>query len=108
MLKQLWNDENGVILSAEIVLIGTILIVGMVVGLTELQCAVVQELNDLGEAIGALNQSYQISSLASFKRGGGIKGSTFGSVFIDHLDACDGNECAVVCVFAPRGEFRKF
>ena len=35
MLKNLWNDESGVILSAEIVLVGTILVLGMIVGLVE-------------------------------------------------------------------------
>ena len=33
MLKRLWNDECGVILSAELVLIGTILVIWMIVGL---------------------------------------------------------------------------
>ena len=33
MLKKLWNDEVGVILSAELVLIATILVIGMIVGL---------------------------------------------------------------------------
>ena len=41
----LWNDESGVILSAEIVLIGTILVLGMIVGLVELQCSVIAELS---------------------------------------------------------------
>ena len=51
-MKNLWNDEDGVILSAEIVLIGTVLVIGMMVGLVELQVAVVGELSDLGDAIG--------------------------------------------------------
>ena len=41
MLKTLWNDECGVILSAELVLIATILVLGMIVGLVELQCSIV-------------------------------------------------------------------
>ena len=73
MIKTLWNDEAGVILSAELVLVGTILVVGMIVGLVELQCSVVDELNDLGEAIGSLNQSFAYSGVASFKRGRQIK-----------------------------------
>ena len=61
--KSLWNDEYGVIMSAEIVLIGTILVLGMIVGLVELQFAVVFELNDLSSAIGNLDQSYSTSGL---------------------------------------------
>ena len=55
--KSLWNDEAGIILSAEIVLIGTILVLGMLVGLVELQCAVDAELSDLSSSIGNLDQS---------------------------------------------------
>ena len=104
MIKALWNDEAGVILSAELVLIGTILVVGMIVGLVELQCSVVGELNDLGDAIGSLNQSYQYSSIASFKQNGQIKGITYGSAFRDVIDECDNNQCAIVCAARPLPE----
>ncbi len=108
MIKALWNDEAGVILSAELVLIGSILVVGMIVGLVELQCSVVDELNDLGEAIGSINQSYTYSGVAAFKKDGTTKASTSGSTFADRIDSCDGNECAIVCVAggapeAPKG-----
>ncbi|MEO2020035.1 MAG: hypothetical protein ABGZ53_37365, partial [Fuerstiella sp.] len=63
MMKNLWNDESGVILSAELVLIGTILVLGMIVGLVNLQVAVVHELADLGDAFGNLSQSYNTSGL---------------------------------------------
>ncbi len=98
MLNKLWNDEVGAILSAEIVLVGTILVLGMLVGLVELQCSIVDELNDLGEAFGALNQSYTIAGSASFKPDGTPKAIAYGSHFFDTIDSCDGNECAIVCV----------
>ena len=47
MIKNFLNDENGVIVSAEIVLVATILVLGMVVGLAELQSAIVGELSDV-------------------------------------------------------------
>ena len=102
MLKALWTDEAGVILSAEIVLVGTILVIGMIVGLVELQCSVVDELNDLGEAIGSINQSYQYTGMLSLKSGRQTKAMTVGSRFVDGRDSCDGNECAIVCI-APIG-----
>ncbi|MEO2033990.1 MAG: hypothetical protein ABGZ35_18095 [Planctomycetaceae bacterium] len=108
MIKALWNDEAGVILSAEIVLIGTILVIGMVVGLVELQCSVVDELNDLGEAIGSLNQSYVTSGSAAFKKDRTPKAITYGSSFRDRQDSCDGNECAVVCIGPGGGETPKW
>lgn len=97
MLKALWNDEAGVILSAEITLVGTILVVGMIVGLVELQCSVVDELNDLGEAIGSVNQSYLTTGVVSKTNDGKLKAMTVGSRFNDQQDSCDGNECDLVC-----------
>ncbi|MCA9059098.1 MAG: hypothetical protein KDA85_11380 [Planctomycetaceae bacterium] len=88
MLKALWNDEAGVILSAELVLVGTILVLGMVVGLVELQCAVVAELSDLSSAIGNLSQSYKTSGFRSAKQGGD-KARTYGASYTDRADACD-------------------
>lgn len=96
MLRNLWNDESGAILSAELVLILTILVIGMIVGLSELQDAVVNELNDVGEAIGSLNQSYFYHG-QSGRQGQTVKAATFGAVFIDRTDSCDGNECAISC-----------
>lgn len=107
MIKALWNDEAGVILSAELVLVGTILVVGMIVGLVELQCSVVDELNDLGEAIGAANQSYVTSAVLSLKANGQIKGATSGSVFVDRQDSCDGNECSIICITGAIPELPK-
>lgn len=99
MLKTLWNDEAGVILSAELVLIGTILVIGMIVGLVELQCSVVDELNDLGDAIGNLDQSYITSGIVSFKESDQIKAATAGARFRDFPDECDCN-AVVVCADA--------
>jgi len=108
MLMQLYRDEHGVILSAELVLIATILVLGLIVGMVELQCGVVDELNDVGEALGSLNQSFVISGVAAFKKDGTPKAITFGSEFSDRIDSCDGNECAVVCIAPTGGEAPKF
>ncbi|MEO1981403.1 MAG: hypothetical protein ABGZ24_12870, partial [Fuerstiella sp.] len=80
MLNTFWKDEEGVILSAEIVLLGTILVLGMIVGLVEVQSAVVAEMSDLGDAIGNMNQSYQTPGIVSLKHIGvcGIKAATYG------------------------------
>jgi Flp pilus assembly pilin Flp len=59
LLRKLWNDEAGFVVSAELVLVATLLVIGMVVGLTSLRNQVVQELADLGAAIGMISQGYQ-------------------------------------------------
>jgi hypothetical protein len=89
MLKSLWNDECGVILSAELVLIGTLLVLGMIVGLVELQCSIVAELSDLSSAFGNLDQSYQMSGFASYKSGYKTKARTHGAAYNDFADTCD-------------------
>ena len=73
MLRQLLCDEAGFIVSAELVLIATILVIGLIVGLSEVQHAVVSELNDVGDAIGKLNQSYLYTGFSKAKQfGGGV------------------------------------
>lgn len=104
MFKRLWDDECGVILSAELVLIGTILVIGMIVGLVELQCAVVGELSDLGDAIGNLDQNYKISGLTSYKSAGSIKAATAGSRFSDAPDEGDCNTIVVCDDASSHGE----
>lgn len=79
----LLNDENGFIVSAELVLVGTICVLGMVVGLSELSHGVNQELEDVGSAFGSVNQSFHYS-LAH-----GAKGCMPGSSFQDQADECD-------------------
>ena len=104
MLKQLWNDNSGAILSAEIVLIGTILVIGMVVGLVELQCAVVGELSDLGDAIGDFDQSYRTSGITSYKSYGRVKAKTHGAAYSDNVDECDCNQIIVCGNYGAGGE----
>ena len=104
MLRKLWNDECGVIISAELVLIATILVLGMVVGLVELQCAVVGELSDLGDAIGNLDQSYTTSGIVSNKVAGGTKAQTNGASFTDRSDECDCNSILVCDASTGKGE----
>ena len=52
LLKALRQDEYGVILSTEIVIIGSLLVIGLITGLTCLQKSVNGELQDLAGAIG--------------------------------------------------------
>jgi hypothetical protein len=97
LINTLKNDENGFVVSAELVLVGTILVLGMIVGLTELSFNVNQELEDVGSAIGAINQTYYYT-LAS-----GQKGEVVGSTFLDFQDQCD-NSCDLHCDSAGQGE----
>ncbi|GIX04199.1 MAG: hypothetical protein KatS3mg114_0068 [Planctomycetaceae bacterium] len=52
-----WRDERGVLLSAELLLIATIVVLSLIVGLSELSWAVQQELKDLSRAVRHLPSS---------------------------------------------------
>jgi len=107
MLKTLWNDEAGVILSAELVLVSTILVLGMIVGLVELQCSIVSELSDLSSAFGNLSQSYQLSGFASEKGEGQYKARTYGAAYTDNADTCDCDHNMSIMCNDP-GEVEKY
>ncbi|QDT96685.1 hypothetical protein [Gimesia aquarii] len=89
MLNQLWNDEAGFVISAELVLVLTIAVLAMIVGLSEVAVAVNTELNDISNAIGALNQSYVYTGFLG--NGGKLKSRYAGSRFNDAVDDCDVN-----------------
>ena len=83
VLKKLWNDEAGLVVSAELVFITTIAVIGMVVGLSTARDGVSGELADLNEAVNELNQAYQIDQIV------GHSASIQGTAFTDGFDFCD-------------------
>ncbi|MDZ4685573.1 MAG: hypothetical protein SH850_10960 [Planctomycetaceae bacterium] len=100
MLRKLFNDECGAVISAELVLVLTILVIGVIVGLNEVAVAVNTELNDVSNAIGAIDQSFFFSGMKGVDVGGvgKVKSSTAGSRFTDTHDDCDKNtSCDLVC-----------
>ena len=62
-LRGLWTDDAGFIVSAELVLVATIVVISMVVGLTCIRNQVVQELIDVGQAIGCVCQTYAYTGI---------------------------------------------
>ena len=71
---ELYRDEAGFVVSAELVLIATILVIGLIVGLSEVSHGVNNELNDVGDAFGSVNQSFRYSGLQT-GRSGNIDGA---------------------------------
>ena len=86
MLKKLWNDEAGFVVSAELVLVATIMVIGLLVGWATVRDQVVQELGDVAAAISNLNQSYTWSAVT------GHSSSVAGTYFDDTVDFCDEDE----------------
>ena len=59
--EKLWGDESGFIVSTDLLLISSILVIGLLVGLVSLRDQIVQELGDVAVAVGNLNQSYSFA-----------------------------------------------
>lgn len=98
MLNSFFNDETGAIVSIEIVLIITIAVLALVVGWSEVAKAVNTELNDISNAIGALNQSYVFTGYKNTSANTKATSSYGGSIFLDKPDDCDTNSsCDLVC-----------
>lgn len=101
MLKKFWNDEAGAIISAELAIVLTIVVIGTVTGLSSLRDAVVTELADVGAAIGNLNQSYTVGGVVAHSA------ATGGSGYVDVADFCDtnGNSTGARCVLVNGGSY---
>lgn len=88
-MRKLFNDEAGFIVSAELVLVLTIAVLGTVVGLASVRDAISTEMCDLASAFGAVNQTYHlrtVSKAAGTTKGHGLV-SGFG--YADNADDCD-------------------
>ncbi len=57
LMQQLWQDDAGIV-ALEYLLVATIVGLGLVVGLSNLEIALDTELTELANAITALDQSY--------------------------------------------------
>ncbi|MCA9227985.1 MAG: hypothetical protein KDA47_20330 [Planctomycetales bacterium] len=89
MMRTLWNDESGAVISGEVVLTATILVIGVVVGLKSVRDAVVTEICDLAQAVSNLSQSYSYSGVDGHSSGAA------GAFFQDAGDFCDTAETDV-------------
>jgi hypothetical protein len=105
-LLRLARETDGAIVSAEIMLVGTILVIGVIVGLKSVRDSVVTELADVAQALANVDQSYCYSGTK------GHAASTGGGHFRDTADFCDqewggwgpGSKCVNVASFAG-GEY---
>ncbi len=104
---RLAHETDGAIVSAELMLIATILVIGMIVGLKSLRDSVVSELADVAQALANVDQSYSYSGVV------GHASFSAGATFADLADFCDTNsyanvqqsKCVDVCVFATQEGF---
>ena len=99
MLRALWKDQIGFVVSAELVLVLTIGVLAMIVGLHAVAKSVVMELNDVSNAVGAINQSYYYKS---FKKR--HHSAVAGSAYKDGKDHCD---CSSIRETRPKAKTQR-
>lgn len=90
------SSEDGFLLSTEGVLVGTVAVIGMLVGLVAVRDSVILELQDFGSAIGAMSQDYVYAGVTD-AQGSTVEGSTYD-------DLTDGTaDDATINVTSPAG-----
>src|SRR5437899_3121621 len=77
VLSRFWADDAAQVISAELVLIMTIVGIGMIVGLTTYRDQIVFEFTDLAVALAQFNQSYSYAAVT------GPQSSVAGSIYVD-------------------------
>ncbi len=95
LLKSFVCGEEGFLMSTEGILIGTVAILGMLVGLVAVRDAVALELQDFGVAVGSLSQEYIFVGISD-----GTTSTVAGSAFNDATEASD---AASINVTSPTG-----
>mgnify|MGYP000194545383 FL=1 len=97
------NDENGFLISAELMLIITLAFCMAAVGWAAVRDALVHELNDVSHAIGAVSQSYTVTGIKKSKHYGKPHAEHHGFGFNDDADECDCNIVELVD-FCPKDD----
>ncbi len=90
-LGRLCADTSGAVLSIEMILISTVVIIGLLAGLSAYRDAIVQELGDSAAGVASLQQSFSVQSVSLSGRYGDIPYDSFvsGSTFTDRTDFCE-------------------
>lgn len=83
LAQKLWQQDHGIVISAELACIASITVIGMVVGLTSFRDSAISELSDIAGALQDFNQCYIFNATT------GHSAATHGSAFGDATDHCD-------------------
>jgi hypothetical protein len=96
LLKSFVCGEEGFLLSTEGVLVGTVAVIGMLIGLVAVRDSIILELQDFGSAVGAMSQDYNYTGVTD-AQGSTVEGSAYD-------DLTDGTvDDATINVTSPAG-----
>jgi len=100
IVRALWKDEAGVVLSAELVLVASIALIGLTAGLTTMRDSIATEMADVAGAFSRIDQSYSIRGTTG--TGGSTAGSSFSNV--QAVDAQQNGRVRGYQTIPPRSE----
>jgi len=72
------RKNRGFILTTELVLVATIMVVGLIAGLVTVRDSVTAEMEDVAEAIGHFDQTYAFNGIVNGEKTATVAGSAFG------------------------------
>jgi hypothetical protein len=77
-VSKLGAKQGGFVLTTELVLLSTVLVVGLVAGMVTMRDALTAEMEDVAEAIGHLDQTYAFNGIVNGEKTAAVEGSVFG------------------------------
>ena len=83
-VSKLSRKQAGFVMTTELVLLSTVMVVGLVAGMVTMRDALTAEMEDVAEAIGHLDQTYAFNGIVNGENTAAIEGSVYG-------DATDSN-----------------
>lgn len=99
LMSRFVKSEDGFLISSELVILATIVVIGLLVGIAEIRNQVVSELGDVALAFGQLDQTYTYDGTVDDFAGTATASTTQGSQFLDNIDATNGQ----ASITAPAG-----
>ena len=95
-VSKLVSKQGGFVLTTELVLLSTVLVIGLVAGMVTMRDALTAEMEDVSEAIGHLDQTYAFNGIVNGENTAAVEGSVFG----DATDANAGDDAEFTFVAA--------
>jgi len=84
LFARLWDDDQGAVISSELVLVLGILVFGLIPGLVALRNSVIAALATMGNFLGRITPSFTYSGYAVISNAGGSTIALVGGLQIDY------------------------
>ena len=101
-LLRLWQEEAGAVIGAELAVMLTLLVIGVIGAWSGLRDAIAEELTEVALAIDALDQSYHVTIPIGYRtHDGQLSGGAAGWVFKDDGPPAQACRTNAVCAGQP-------